>query len=59
MMNKLSDAESAKSLPQQLLPTMRTIFHAGLREIMVCAVVLLLIALIANRFFNGKKSKLD
>lgn len=36
MLNKLSDASSAKSLPQNLLPTMRNIFHLGLQEIVVC-----------------------
>ena len=56
MMNKLSDAESAKDLPQQLLPMMRSIFHNGLKEIMICAVVLLVISLFANRYFNAEKT---
>lgn len=55
MMNKLSDAASAKSLPQQLLPTMRQIFYSGLREIMICALILLLISVFLNRYYNGKK----
>lgn len=39
MMNKLSDAESAKSLLQALIPTMRTIFHLGITQIMWTSVV--------------------
>ena len=56
MLNKLSDANSAKSLPQNLLPTMRNIFHLGLQEIMWCATALLVIAIVLNLVFN-KKSK--
>lgn len=56
MLNKLSDASAAKSLPQQLLPTMRNIFHAGLQEIMWCSTGLLLISIVLNFIFN-KKSK--
>lgn len=56
MLNKLSDASSAKSLPQHLLPTMRNIFHLGLQEIMWCATALLVIAIVLNLVFN-KKSK--
>lgn len=56
MLNKLSDASSAKSLPQNLLPTMRNIFHLGLQEIMWCATALLVIAIGLNFIFN-KNSK--
>ena len=52
MLNKLSDASSAKSLPQHLLPTMRNIFHLGLQEIMWCATALLVVALLLNFVFN-------
>lgn len=52
MLNKLSDASSAKSLPQNLLPTMRNIFHLGLQEIMWCATALLVIAIGLNFIFN-------
>lgn len=52
MLNKLSDASSAKSLPQHLLPTMRNIFHLGLQEIMWCAAALLVVALLLNFVFN-------
>lgn len=58
MMNKLSDAQSAKSLPQNLVPTMRTIFHCGIKEIMLVSLILLIIALVMNFYFNfGKKRK--
>lgn len=57
MMNKLSDATTAKSLPQQLLPTMRVIFHSGIKEIMLLSFILLIIATILNFYFNWKKSK--
>lgn len=56
MLNKLSDASSAKSLPQNLLPTMRNIFHLGLQEIMWCATALLVIAIGLNFIFNKKVS---
>ncbi len=58
MMNKLSDAQSAKSLPQNLVPTMRTIFHGGIKEIMLVSLILLIIAFVMNFYFNfGKKCK--
>ncbi|NRO37483.1 Multidrug resistance protein 3 [Lactobacillus helveticus] len=58
MMNKLSDAKSAKLLPQELVPTMRTIFHAGIKEIMLVSLILLIIAFVLNFYFNfGKKRK--
>lgn len=52
MLNKLSDANSAKNLPQNLLPTMRNIFHLGLQEIMWCSTGLLIIAIGLNFIFN-------
>ena len=59
MLNKLSDAESAKSLPTQLLPTMRQIFYKGLREIMLCATILLVISIFLNYYYNGKSRKIE
>lgn len=55
MMNKLSDAASAKSLPQNLLPTMRQIFYSGLREIMLCALILLIISVGLNYYYNSRR----
>ena len=55
MMNKLSDAKSAKLLPQSLLPEMRKIFHSGIHEIMAVSFILLLIATIFNFYFNFKQ----
>lgn len=52
MMNKLSDAESAKTLSHHLLPTMRMIFHSGIKEIMLVSFVLLVIATVLNFYFN-------
>lgn len=57
MMNKLSDAASAKSLPTNLLPTMRQIFYNGLREIMLCSTILLIISIWLNYHYNGKSKK--
>ncbi|WP_025079880.1 MFS transporter [Lactobacillus hamsteri] len=56
MMNKLSDAASAKSLPQNLIPTMRAIFHSGIKEIMLVSFILLIIATALNFYFNWKKT---
>lgn len=56
MMNKLSDAETAKSLPQHLLPEMRTIFHSGIKEIMLVSFILLIIATVFNFYYNWKKT---
>ncbi|MCI7647304.1 MAG: MFS transporter [Lactobacillus johnsonii] len=56
MMNELSDAKSAKLLPQSLLPEMRKIFHSGIHEIMAVSFILLLIATIFNFYFNFKQS---
>lgn len=57
MMNKLSDAKTAKTLPQNLLPEMRQIFHSGIKEIMLVSVLLLVIALVLNFYFNWKNPK--
>lgn len=58
MMNKLSDAKNAKLLPQNLVPTMRNILHSGIKEIMLVSVILLVIALVLNFYFNfGKKTE--
>lgn len=54
MMNKLSDAETAKSLPTELLPMMRTIFHRGIIEIMLVALFLIICAYVANFIYNRK-----
>lgn len=56
MMNELSDAKSAKNLPQELLPAMRHIFHNGLQEIMFCSVLLLCISIVINFIYNKKKA---
>lgn len=55
MMNKLSQAKTAASLPQSLLPQMRTIFHNGLHEVMAVSMALGLLALLLNFYYNGKK----
>ena len=56
MLNKLSDAQSAKSLPSELIPQMRQIFYSGLREIMICALILLILSIFCNFYFNRKKN---
>ncbi|RVU73339.1 MULTISPECIES: MFS transporter [Lactobacillus] len=56
MMNKLSDAKSARYLPESLVPTMRQIFHSGIKEIMLISFILLIIAFILNFYFNWKKT---
>ncbi|MCI1983517.1 MAG: MFS transporter [Bifidobacteriaceae bacterium] len=48
MMNKLSDAASNASLPQALLPRMRSIMYSGLHNIMLLCLVLMLAALAVN-----------
>lgn len=58
MMNKLSDAESAKSLPVHLLPTMRRIFYSGIREIMIVSLVLLIAAYVVNYIYNHRNKKI-
>ena len=57
MMNKLSDAESAKSLPKALMPTMRTIFHTGIREIMIVSLLLIICGYVANFIYNHHEAK--
>ncbi|MFD1432493.1 MFS transporter [Lacticaseibacillus yichunensis] len=44
MLNKLSDASTVGSLPQRLLPEMRTILHGGLHNIMTVSLALMLAA---------------
>ena len=48
MMNKLSDAKSARNLPQELLPQMRAIMHSGIQIIMAVALMLLVLAFYLN-----------
>lgn len=48
MMNKLSDAKSARNLPQELLPQMRAIMHMGIQIIMTVALMLLMLAFYLN-----------
>lgn len=54
MMNKLSDAQTARFLPRHLLPLMRAIFHSGIKEIMLVSLFLLLLAVALNFYFNFK-----
>lgn len=56
MMNKLSDAKSAATLPHELLPEMRMIFHSGIKEIMLVSFILLIFAVVLNFYFNFKKT---
>lgn len=46
MMDHLSDAKTAKFLPQELVPKMREILHQGLHEIMIASLILIVIATI-------------
>ncbi len=48
MMNELSDASSSGSLPQHLLPQMRTILYNGLHNIMRLSLILMIISLLIN-----------
>ncbi|MDN6028285.1 MAG: MFS transporter [Lactobacillus sp.] len=52
MMNKLSDAATAKTLPQSLLPAMRAIFHNGIQHIMLVSCLLLVLAASFNYYYN-------
>lgn len=57
MMNKLSDAASARGLPKALMPAMRSIFHSGIIEIMWTSVFLLVIAYVVNFIYNRHEAK--
>ncbi|MDM8331837.1 MFS transporter [Limosilactobacillus pontis] len=46
MLNKLSNTETADSLPKALVPTMRTILYNGYRDIVIAAIVLIVISLL-------------
>ncbi|WGS69960.1 MFS transporter [Lactiplantibacillus plantarum] len=48
MINKLTDASSARSLPQNLLPQLRTILFNGMHLIMVIGLILVVIAFVIN-----------
>lgn len=48
MLNNLTDAKNQKLLPQNLMPTLRSILHQGMVVIMVAAAVLALIAVVVN-----------
>lgn len=55
MMNKLSDAKTAKALPEALLPQMRAIFHQGIHEIMLVSCVLIVCAFGLNFYYNFRQ----
>ncbi|WP_288657863.1 MFS transporter [uncultured Limosilactobacillus sp.] len=46
MLNKLSNAETAGSLPKALVPTMRDILYNGYRDIVIAALILIVISLL-------------
>ena len=46
MLNKLSNAETAGSLPKALVPTMRNILYNGYRDIIIAAIILIVISLL-------------
>lgn len=48
MVNQLSDASTAKNLPQELLPQLRTILFNGIHVIMIIGLVLVVLALVIN-----------
>lgn len=48
MMNRLTDASTAKELPQDLLPQMRTILFNGFHTIMVIGFILVALAIVIN-----------
>lgn len=57
MLNELSDAKSARFLPAHLLPLMRQIFHQGLHQIMLVSLILLILAVVCDFYFNFGKEK--
>ncbi|GBG04791.1 MFS transporter [Lactobacillus rodentium] len=57
MLNELSDAKSARFLPAHLLPLMRQIFHQGLHQIMLVSLILLILAVVCDFYFNFNKEK--
>lgn len=48
MINQLTDASTAKKLPTNLLPQLRTILFNGLHTIMLIGMVIVIIALVTN-----------
>ena len=46
MLNNLSNAETAGSLPKALVPTMRNILYNGYRDIIIAAIILIVISLL-------------
>lgn len=48
MINKLTDADTARSLPQDLLPQLRTILYNGMHLIMLIGFILVVIAIVIN-----------
>ncbi|MGM9906592.1 MFS transporter [Limosilactobacillus sp.] len=46
MLNKLSNAETADTLPKALIPTMRHILYSGYRDIVIAAIILIAISLL-------------
>ena len=57
MMNKLSDAGSSASLPQNLLPKMRSIMFTGLHNIMILGLILMLVAAALNLWALRRESQ--
>ncbi|MDF2822557.1 MAG: transporter [Clostridiales bacterium] len=57
MLNKLSDSQTAGSLPKNLLPHMKQIMYGGLHNIMLLALALVIIALVLNAGIQLKMKK--
>ncbi|MCP0887067.1 MFS transporter [Ligilactobacillus sp. WILCCON 0076] len=54
MMNKLSNADTNKNLPVNLLPQLRNILHSGMHTIMLVAASLLILALLFSFWAKRK-----
>ncbi len=48
MVNQLSDASTAKNVPQELLPQLTTILFNGIHVIMIIGLILVILALVLN-----------
>ena len=57
MMNKIVSTQKALSLPQKLVPQLRQVLFSGLKGVYVVSLIVIVISLIMNQFYQNHKLK--
>lgn len=55
MMNKIVSSEKAKTLPGEFIPLLRKVLLSGLKSVYVVSLLVIIISLVINQFYQNKK----